>query len=73
MTHVVPGIKQHYSPDESNKLAEALSFPVLFAAFQSGLENMLSQDVYKQEFAKRTNSFVLLISTLIGIQSSKSL
>ena len=42
MTHVVPGIKGHFSQDESNKLAEVLSLPVLWAAFQPGLEYMLS-------------------------------
>ena len=32
MTHVTPGIKAHYS-DPSNKLAEVLSLPLLWAAF----------------------------------------
>ena len=45
MEHVVPGIKEHFAGDESNSVAEALSFPVLWAAFQPGLEHMLSAAV----------------------------
>ena len=44
MTNVVPGIKTHFT-DPSNKIAEVLSMPVLWCAFQPGLEHMLSEDV----------------------------
>ena len=45
MTHVVPGIKGHFAADESNKIAEVLALPVLWAAFQPGLEHMMDPEV----------------------------
>ena len=44
MQHVVPGIHQHYG-DASNRIAEVLALPLLWAAFQPGLEHMMSAPV----------------------------
>jgi len=45
LTHVVPGISDHYDTDENNKIADVLALPLLFACLQSELDHLMSQEV----------------------------
>ena len=43
--HVVPGIFQHFTADENNKITGILGLALLWAAHQPGLEHMMADEV----------------------------
>jgi len=45
LTHVVPGINDHYDADQNNKIASVLALPLLFACMDPALEHLMDPAV----------------------------
>jgi len=48
LTHVVPGIRDHYDTDSNNRIADVLALPLLFACLNPDLEHLMSQEVMER-------------------------
>jgi hypothetical protein len=45
LTHVVPGIHDHYDADQNNRIADVLALPLLYACLEPGLEHLMAPAV----------------------------
>jgi hypothetical protein len=45
LTHVVPGIRDHFDTDANNRIADVLALPLLFACIDPALEHLVSTEV----------------------------
>jgi len=45
LTHVVPGIHDHYNTDQNNKIATVLALPLLWSCLEPGMEELMSDGI----------------------------